>query len=82
MVESLDVVLGAVKIQEIREPDENSRAVLAALRPTFASVYRALKPAFRELQAQPKPGNGEVPSTAAVREPRRAATGEGAGRDG
>lgn len=82
MVESLDVVLRAVKIQEIREPDENSRAVLAAMRPTFASVYHALKPAFRALQAHAKPDDGAVPSTASVREPRAAPTGKGPGRDG
>jgi gluconokinase len=75
MIESLDVVSGYVKIQEIREPDERSKAVLAAQRPTFASLYHALRPTFRELQARAQPVTGEVPSVPGMREQEPASAG-------
>jgi gluconokinase len=50
MIESIDESARWIKVDEIRESDESSRAALSGLRSTFASLYQALKPAFRELQ--------------------------------
>jgi gluconokinase len=63
LVESVDVAADLVRIDDVVEPDPGEAEVYAAALPTFASLYDALEPAFRSLQAlaahQPPPAAPE-----------------------
>src|SRR4051812_29959668 len=50
LVESLDVASDLVRIDDVVEPDPAAAEVYAEARPTFASLYDALEPAFGALQ--------------------------------
>jgi gluconokinase len=49
LVEGIDRAAELVGIEEVVEPEAGAAAVYADLRPTFASLYEALTPAFRAL---------------------------------
>src|SRR3954453_19855389 len=46
----IDVAADLVRIDDVVEPDADAAAVYADARPTFASLYDALEPAFGALQ--------------------------------
>jgi len=50
LVDGIDRAAELVDIEDVLEPDPAAAAVYADLRPTFASLYEALLPAFRALQ--------------------------------
>jgi gluconokinase len=50
LVEGIDRAAQLVGIEDVVEPDDAAAAVYADMRPTFASLYEALNPAFRALQ--------------------------------
>jgi gluconokinase len=50
LVESIDRAAELVGIDDVVEPEAGAAAVYADLRPTFASLYDALAPAFRALE--------------------------------
>ena len=50
LVDGIDRAAQLVDIDDVVEPDSAAAAVYADLRPTFASLYEALLPAFRALQ--------------------------------
>jgi gluconokinase len=50
LVEGIDRAAELVGIDDVVAPDAAATAVYADLRPTFASLYEALMPAFRALQ--------------------------------
>jgi gluconokinase len=50
MVDSIDVAADLVRIDDVVEPDAGEAAAYAAVLPTFAALYDALEPAFRDLQ--------------------------------
>jgi len=50
LVEGIGRAAGLVGIEDVVEPEAGAAAVYAELRPTFASLYEALTPAFRALQ--------------------------------
>ena len=50
LVDGIDRAAQLVDIEDVVEPDAAAAAVYADLRPTFASLYEALLPAFRALQ--------------------------------
>ena len=50
LVDGIDRAAQLVAIEDVVEPDAAAAAVYAELRPTFASLYEALLPAFRALQ--------------------------------
>lgn len=72
MIDSFEPVTHSMEMQEIREPDERSSNALRAVRPTFVSLYYALRPAFRELQSERDAGSGGMASTLARAEPEHA----------
>jgi gluconokinase len=58
LIESIDVAADLVHIDEMLQPDRDTAAVYAAMRPTFDALYDALAPAFgalRELDRTPHP---------------------------
>ena len=65
LVESLDVAADLVRIDDVVEPDAEAAEVYAQARPTFASLYDALEPAFGALQrlATHEPAEPERRST-------------------
>jgi gluconokinase len=50
LVDGIERAAELVGIEHVVEPDADAAATYADLRPTFASLYGALLPAFRVLQ--------------------------------